>query len=226
MKVLSLDNALCDSGHTTGPIIIPRPGIPDKSYLNLLDDRVFQSDGRFIESYTRHIKGERPDVVCAYLFAAMAHNSQMRVNGELYLDHLLGVYNILKHDFGADKETRAAGLLHDILENTPISLEVIYHLFGPEISLLVDGMTKPPKTSPLQEGHLRYIEKFLEYAEWDKRLILVRLADRLHNMRTLDCFRSEKRQRIAEETLRLYLHLAEGLPIHDELLYHTKLHRC
>lgn len=190
--------------------------VPEKN-LEKLDGKLLDYGEDIVRKFDEHIDGEKPEVANAYLFASAVHNNHKRDNGEPFINHLIGVYNTLKHDFGADPITRAAGLLHDTVEDTFVDLRMINLLFGPEIGFLVDGMTKPPKTSPFQEGHMRYRKKFEAYAKKDNRLILVRLADRIDNLRTLDCFRRTKRERIANETQEFYLPYSLGTPIHDEL---------
>ena len=132
----------------------------------------------------------------AYLYAAQAHAGQLRASGEDYIIHPLGVAMILA-EIGMDADTIAAGLLHDVVEDTGVTLEEIESNFGPVVARLVDGVTKLGRLEDLnkQERQAENLRKmFLAMAE-DLRVILIKLADRLHNMRTssIDRWRSRKK---------------------------------
>ncbi|MEQ8657882.1 MAG: bifunctional (p)ppGpp synthetase/guanosine-3',5'-bis(diphosphate) 3'-pyrophosphohydrolase [Hyphomicrobiales bacterium] len=145
----------------------------------------------------------------AYVYAMRAHGSQTRASGDPYFSHPLEVAAILT-DLKLDDATIAVALLHDTIEDTDATRDEIDRLFGDEIGKLVDGLTKLNRldfiTSEAQQGeNLRKL--FLAISD-DVRVLLVKLADRLHNMRTLGAMREDKRQRIARETMEIYAPLA------------------
>ena len=148
----------------------------------------------------------------AYLFSAKQHRGQTRQSGEPYLVHPLEVANILA-DLNLDPTCVATGLLHDIVEDTGTSAEEIEEYFGPEIAHLVDGLTKISKLdhASTEERQALNMRKMLLAMVDDVRVVLVKLADRLHNMRTLEYLPGEKRRRIAQETLDVYAPIAHRL---------------
>lgn len=153
----------------------------------------------------------------AYVFAMQAHGTQKRASGDPYFSHPLEVAGILT-DLKLDSDTIATALLHDVIEDTVATHEQIEKLFGSKIAELVDGVTKLSKIE-LQAESVRQAEnfrKFLLAMSNDIRVLLVKLADRLHNMRTLHHIKKvEKRQRISLETLEIYAPLAERMGMHD-----------
>lgn len=150
----------------------------------------------------------------AYEFSEAAHKGQIRRSGEPYIMHPLGVAAILS-DLKLDFSTVATGLLHDTVEDTSVTLEDIQKNFGPEISQLVDGVTKISRMSfrHTHEKQGENIRKMIVAMGKDIRVILVKLADRLHNMRTLNHMPYEKQSVIAQETLDIYAPLANRLGI-------------
>ena len=148
----------------------------------------------------------------AYLFSARQHRGQIRKSGEPYLVHPLEVANILA-ELKLDPICVATGLLHDIVEDTETSVEDIEEYFGPEIAHLVDGLTKISKLdhASYEERQALNMRKMLLAMVDDVRVVLVKLADRLHNMRTLEYLPGEKRRRIAQETLDVYAPIAHRL---------------
>jgi GTP diphosphokinase / guanosine-3',5'-bis(diphosphate) 3'-diphosphatase len=148
----------------------------------------------------------------AYFFSALHHKGQTRASGEPYLVHPLEVANILA-DMRLDEVSVATGLLHDVVEDTLVEPEVIRASFGEEIAHLVDGLTKLAHISnqSREEQQAENVRKMLLAMVDDVRVVLVKLADRLHNMRTLHHLKPEKRRRIAQETLDIFAPIAHRL---------------
>jgi GTP pyrophosphokinase len=148
----------------------------------------------------------------AYFFSALHHKGQTRASGEPYLVHPLEVANILA-EMRLDEVSVATGLLHDVVEDTLVEPEVIRDSFGEEIAHLVDGLTKLAHISnqSREEQQAENVRKMLLAMVDDVRVVLVKLADRLHNMRTLQHLKPEKRRRIAQETLDIFAPIAHRL---------------
>jgi len=145
----------------------------------------------------------------AYVYAMKAHGSQKRASGDPYFSHPLEVAAILT-DLKLDDATIVTALLHDVIEDTPITRAEIDQLFGPEIGTLVDGLTKIRRLDLVTKKaeQAENFRKLLVAISSDIRVLLVKLADRVHNMRTLEHMKPETRQRISEETLDIYAPLA------------------
>ncbi len=154
----------------------------------------------------------RKMVLEAYRFAEAAHNGQTRDSGEAYINHPLAVANILV-EMGLDATSITAALLHDVVEDTEIGLEEITGQFGEEVASLVDGLTKLSKIvfQNKQEQQIENLRKMFLAMAKDIRVFLIKLADRLHNMRTLKYLPEERRKKIARETLEIYAPLAHRL---------------
>ncbi len=152
----------------------------------------------------------------AYVYAMMAHGSQKRASGDLFFGHPLEVAAILT-DLKLDDATIAAAVLHDTVEDTEATLEEINKTFGPQIGSLVDGLTKIKRLDLVSKRAAQgeNFRKLLLAIADDVRVLLVKLADRLHNMRTLQFMSPEKRKRIAEETLDIYAPLAGRMGIQE-----------
>ena len=152
----------------------------------------------------------------AYVYAMRMHGAQKRASGDPYFAHPIEVAGILT-DYRLDTATIVTALLHDVIEDTPVTRAEIDELFGAEIGELVEGVTKLSKLE-LSSEHLRQAEnlrKFILAISRDVRVLMVKLADRLHNMRTLGFIASPaKRERIARETLDIYAPLARSIGVH------------
>src|ERR1051325_723481 len=150
----------------------------------------------------------------SYVFAAKAHDGQLRKSGDPYVVHPLGVASVIA-DLKLDVPSVCAGLLHDCVEDTSATTEELGRLFGPEIAFLVDGVTKLGKIpwNTREERQAENFRKMLLAMARDIRVILIKLADRTDNMRTLEHMPTEKQERIARETMEIYAPLANRLGI-------------
>ncbi len=167
---------------------------------------------RKIKSYSQNPNLD--SVAKAYEFARQAHENAKRASGEPFIQHPLNVAYLLA-ELKLDVNCIAAALLHDVVEDSDTSIELISKEFGSEISLLVDGVTKISKLpySDPYEANAENIRKMLLATVKDIRVILIKLADRLHNMRTLEYLPQDKRIKIADEALNIYAPLAYRLGI-------------
>jgi len=157
---------------------------------------------------------DRTKIKSAYQLAEAAHNGQKRISGEAYISHPVAVACILA-ELGMDSDTITAALLHDVVEDTEISLEDIIKQFGHDIALLVDGVTKLGKVplSTKEEQQSENVRKMLLAMSQDIRVIVIKLADRLHNMRTLSVKTPQKQRDTALETMEIYAPIAHRLGI-------------
>jgi len=151
----------------------------------------------------------------AYVYSMKAHGSQTRASGAPYFTHPLEVAQILT-DFKLDASTIVAALLHDVVEDTDATSEEIEANFGPDIAALVDGLTKISRLDLVtkEAAQAENLRKLLLAVSQDVRVLMVKLADRLHNMRTIGHVRPEKQKRIAQETLDIYAPLAGRMGMH------------
>ena len=176
---------------------------PEKEFQRLLDT---------IHSYQP--KNTCEDVKKAYAIANEAHKDQHRVSGEPYIIHPLAVAQILA-EMKIDTTTITASLLHDVVEDTALTLDDIKAQFGKEVAFLVDGVTKLSRLNyrTKEDQQLNSMRKMFLAMAKDVRVVVIKLADRLHNMRTLRYMRSDKQKRIAQETLEIFAPLAHRLGI-------------
>ncbi len=156
------------------------------------------------------------DVYRAYLFGAQAHDGQKRRSGEPYIFHPLEVARILA-DMHLDSRSIVAAILHDVIEDTPTAKEQVAADFGADVADLVDGVSKIGQIEfkTKEEEQAENFRKMLLAMSQDIRVILIKLADRLHNMRTLGALRGERRRAIARETLDIYAPIANRLGMHQ-----------
>ena len=152
------------------------------------------------------------EVYRAYLFSAEAHEGQRRMSGEPYIYHPIAVAQILS-EMRMDHRSLMAAILHDVIEDTPTVKERLVELFGDEVAELVDGVSKLThiEFESKAEAQAENFRKMMLAMVKDIRVILIKLADRLHNMRTLGAMRPDKRRRIARETLEIYIPIANRL---------------
>ena len=150
----------------------------------------------------------------AYALAEKAHGGQRRRSGEPYICHPLSVASILV-ELGMDSESIAAALMHDVAEDTPVTVAEIKQKFGPDVALLVDGVTKLTqiKFSNVEDRQAENLRKMLLAMSRDVRVMIIKLCDRLHNMRTGDAWPEQKRRDKARETMEVYAPIANRLGI-------------
>lgn len=157
-----------------------------------------------------HPKADLALLERAYLVAEQMHGTQMRKSGDRYITHPLAVTTILA-DIGMTEPTLVAALLHDTVEDTPYTLEELRKDFGDEVAVLVDGVTKLDKVQYGDSAQAETIRKMIVAMSRDIRVLVIKLADRLHNMRTLRYLKAETQERKARETLDIYAPLAHRL---------------
>jgi GTP pyrophosphokinase len=170
-----------------------------------------------LQSYRRlHPKGSVTMINRAYHMAAEAHRSQTRSSGESYINHPLAVAKIVA-DIGLDEISLAAALLHDAVEDTEIRLADVEQQFGSEVAWIVDGVTKLERIQfdSREAQQAATMRKMLVAMAKDLRVLIIKLADRLHNMRTIGGMERDKQQRIAQETIDIYAPLAHRLGIEE-----------
>jgi len=179
-----------------------------------MGDVIFAPLGHALAPYMEPACIER--VAQAYVFSAQAHEGQMRVSGEPYITHPVAVAEILA-GLRLDEKTIIAALLHDVIEDTPTARDQIAAEYGDEVAHLVDGVSKLDQIrfkSKAEQQAANFRKMMMAMVE-DVRVILIKLADRLHNMRTLGVMRPDKRRRIARETLEIYTPIANRLGLNS-----------
>ena len=168
-----------------------------------------------VEQLNQYLPAEQvSDVERSYVFAKEAHEGQMRSSGEPYITHPVAVARILSN-MNLDHQTIMAALMHDVIEDTGVTRDELAESFGEPVAELVEGVSKLTKIkfSTRAEAQAENFRKMMMAMVRDIRVIMIKLADRLHNMRTLGHLRPEKRRRIAQETLEIYAPIANRLGI-------------
>jgi len=165
---------------------------------------------------SRHPKGSVALINTAYEMARSAHANQNRSSGELYINHPIAVARIVA-DIGLDEVSIVAALLHDAVEDTEITISDVESNFGSEVSAIVDGVTKLERLQfdSKEAQQAATMRKMLVAMARDLRVLMIKLADRLHNMRTIAAVPHEKQQRVAQETLDIYAPLAHRLGMQE-----------
>ncbi|WP_338701263.1 HD domain-containing protein [Streptomyces sp. Q6] len=176
-------------------------------------DRLPDAIGHVVEAHRAHYPdADREPLRRAYVLAESSHRGQMRKSGEPYITHPLAVTLILA-ELGAETTTLTASLLHDTVEDTDVTLDQVREEFGEEVAYLVDGVTKLEKVDYGAAAEPETFRKMLVATGNDVRVMSIKLADRLHNMRTLGVMRQEKQERIAKVTRDVLIPLAERLGV-------------
>ncbi|SDG65967.1 RelA/SpoT family protein [Propionivibrio dicarboxylicus] len=192
--------------HAVPPARPPLPG-------HQIDDPAFRV---FLDSLAYLEPDEIRQVVDAYLFSEEAHRGQTRLSGEPYVTHPLAVAGALA-EWRMDVQAIIAALLHDVMEDTAVSKAEIAAHFGKQVADLVDGLSKLEKIEfqSYQDAQAENFRKMLMAMARDLRIVLIKLADRLHNLQTMAPLRPEKRRRIAHETLEIYAPIATRLGLNN-----------
>lgn len=180
------------------------------------NDLVEKKKHILFNSAKKRLNQKQVDIVKrAYEVASHAHFEQKRKSGEPYITHPLEVATII-NEWELDEQTIAGALLHDVIEDTPVTKAEIEQIFGQTISNLVDSVTKLEKINFESEeiAHAEYFRKVVLAMAQDIRVILIKLADRLHNMLTLESMKPEKRYKIALETMEIYVPIANKIGLH------------
>lgn len=156
---------------------------------------------------------DKQQLINCCFFAAVAHEGQKRRSGEPYICHPIKVAEILAKDVRFDLPVLQAAVLHDVIEDTPTEKTEVKNTFGQEVADLVDGVSKLEKDKNVSPAELqaRTFEKLVHAMQADPRVVMIKFADRMHNMQTLGALRAEKRRRIAKETLDVYVPIAAHL---------------
>ena len=150
----------------------------------------------------------------AFYFAVEAHKDQRRRSGEPYIYHPIEVATIAASDIGLGRTSIICALLHDVVEDTKYTLEDIREMFGEKVSRVVDGLTKFANLEGAESAQAENFKKVISSLSYDIRVVLIKLSDRLHNMRTLDSMPKHKQLKIASETTYIYAPLAYRLGLH------------
>ena len=202
MNQLPLPKPDADSAEITKALLSQIPDYDDNFTIEKIIQKILKEDRQY----------DLSKIISAYEFAAKAHEGQKRSSGQDYIIHPLAVAYILL-ELGMDTDTICAALLHDVVEDTPATLDDLKKRFGQDVAMLVDGVTKLGKipTSTKEEQQAENIRKILIAMSQDIRVMIIKLADRLHNMRTLKYRPLEKQRKTATETMTIYAPIAHRL---------------
>ena len=184
----------------------------EKDYDKMIELSV-QSVFDTMSKRVKHTDLER--IKAAYEYAKEAHKEQRRKTGEPYIIHPIAVAKIAAEELKLDANSVIAAFLHDVVEDTPTTVEDVRELFGDDVAHLVDVVTKKKKKEYKTSKQVDNYEQLLDSVHWDIRALLVKIADRLHNMRTLSSMRPDKQMKIAGETDYFYAPLANRLGLFD-----------
>ena len=209
-----------ESSTTTSVVpILPSSAAPSTASLRTLLPRLFSraqpvgAVDRLVKTVKlHHPKSDTAVIERAYVSAELAHRGQLRKSGEEYITHPVAVAQILA-DLGIGPKTIAAAVLHDTVEDTDYSLDVLREEYGDEIAMLVDGVTKLDKLKYGDSAQAETVRKMVVAMSKDIRVLVIKLADRLHNARTWGFVESDSARRKAQETLEIYAPLAHRLGI-------------
>ena len=188
--------------------------LPD-TYSAEEKDEILRRYARLLEAW--HTRKEPQDLATveqAFYFAVKAHCNQRRRTGEPYIYHPIEVATIAAQDIGLGRTSLVCALLHDVVEDTEYTLDDITSMFGEKVSNIIDGLTKLDKVENAESMQLENFKKIIRTLSYDIRVVLIKLADRLHNMRTLNSMPPHKQLKIASETAYIYAPLAYRLGLH------------
>jgi len=190
------------------------PALPD-TYSKEEKEEIERRHRDLIEVWqTRKEAQDLEAVDKAFYFACEAHKDQRRRSGEPYIYHPIAVARIAAHDIGLGRTSIICALLHDVVEDTKYTLDDIREMFGEKVSRVVDGLTKFEQMDNVESMQAENFKKIISSLSYDIRVVLIKLSDRLHNMRTLDSMPKHKQLKIASETSYIYAPLAYRLGLH------------
>ena len=190
------------------------PILPD-TYSIEEKEKIERRHQRLIDAWqTRKESQDLEAVDKAFYFACEAHKDQRRRSGEPYIYHPIEVATIAAHDIGLGRTSIICALLHDVVEDTKYTLDDISEMFGEKVSRVVDGLTKFEQMDNVESMQAENFKKIITSMSYDIRVVLIKLSDRLHNMRTLDSMPKHKQLKIASETSYIYAPLAYRLGLH------------
>ena len=190
------------------------PILPD-TYSKEEKEEIERRHRRLIDAWqTRKEAQDLEAVDKAFYFACEAHKDQRRRSGEPYIYHPIEVATIAANDIGLGRTSIICALLHDVVEDTKYTLDDIREIFGEKVSRVVDGLTKFANLEGAESAQAENFKKVISSLSYDIRVVLIKLSDRLHNMRTLDSMPKHKQLKIASETTYIYAPLAYRLGLH------------